>query len=85
MELAIFGMTAGLIVLSRSSSASRRRAVSRPDPVVRKLVKPKAARFTLLIKLTASVGPLLTWAACQAAIWCFHCFRVRPSDRASTG
>ena len=36
-------------------------------------MKPKAARFTRLIKLlTASVGPLVTWAWCQAAIWCFQ-------------
>ena len=35
----------------------------------RKDVKPKEVRFTRLIKLlTASVGPVLTWARCQAAI-----------------
>jgi hypothetical protein len=46
----------------------------------------KAARLTRLIKLlTASVGPLLTWAWCQAAISNFQRTSVRPRERASIG
>ena len=42
-------------------------------------MNPKAARFTRLNKLLAASGPLLTWAVCHAAIWCFHRSCVRPS------
>src|SRR3990172_3525320 len=39
----------------------------------------------LIRLLAASVGPLVTWAWCQATIWSRHRRRVRPKERTSGG
>ena len=44
-------------------------------------MKPNATRLTRLTRLfIPSVGPLVTWATCQAAISARQRIRVRPSD-----
>ena len=73
------------MVASRSSWVCRRRA-GRGSGSCRKRRNPNATRLTRLIRLLiASVGPLVTWAWCQATIWLRQRTIVRPSRRTSGG
>jgi hypothetical protein len=80
-----FGFQRGVTVASRSQFPPAG-VEQDSDSVVATRVRPNATRLIRLMRVLAAwVGPLLRWARCQTAIWCFQRSSVRPSERTSTG